>query len=90
MNLLKEIEMTDLTRQQLKEIGKEAALVSGKIGAMLVQDGVDKRIALLASMRTAAGCSVVAGVDLHSAMTIFMSLYKDADVFFQEKLKGKF
>lgn len=82
--------MTELTKEQLREISKEAAQISGKIGAMLVQEGVDKRIALLASMRTAAGCSVVAGVDLHSAMTLFMSLYKDADVFFQEKMKGKF
>jgi hypothetical protein len=41
-------------------------------------------------MRTAAGCSVVAGIDLHSAMTLFMSLYKDADGFFQENMKGKF
>jgi microcystin degradation protein MlrC len=81
--------MTELTKEQLREISKEAALISGRIGAMLVQEGADKRIALLASMRTAAGCSVVAGVDLHSAMTLFMSLYKSADEFFNEKLKDK-
>lgn len=86
--ILKGIEMTELTKEQMQKISKEASVLSGKMGAMLVDQGADQRIALIAAMRCAAGLSVVSHIDLHSAMSLFMSLYKDADEFMAKKLKG--
>lgn len=86
--ILKGIEMTELTKEQMQKISKEASLLCGKMGAMLVQEGVDQRIALVASIRCAAGLSVTMGIDLHSAMSMFMAVYKDADEFMDRKLKG--
>ena len=80
--------MAELTKEQIQKISKDASLLCGKMGAMLVEEGVDQRIALVASIRCAAGLSVAMGIDLHSAMGLFMAMYKDADESMTKKLKG--
>lgn len=73
------------TKEDLVKFQDDAVQVAAAMAQAMFATEKDKRVCVTAAMRVAAGTAAMAGVDLHRAIQIFMTFYKEAD----EKFEGK-
>ena len=75
--------MTKPTKEDLDKFQHDATEVSAAMAKAMFETNNDKRVCMVAAMRVAAGCAVMGGMDMHRAIHMFMSFYKDADEKFE-------
>jgi len=75
--------MTKPTKEDLDKFQLEATLVAADMAKAMFNASKDKRVCMVAAVRVAAGCAAMGGMDLHRAIHMFMSFYKDADQKFE-------
>lgn len=74
--------MNELSKEEADEIKRLAQEMSQAITAAMLSVSRDKRAAIVASTKVAAGMCRAANMDLHRAIHLFMTFYKDADEHF--------
>ena len=72
------------TKEDLDKFQQDASEVAAAMAQAMFATSQDKRVCMVAAVRVAAGCAAMGGMDLHRAIHMFMSFYKDAD----EKFEG--
>jgi len=72
------------TKEELDKFQEDAAQVAAAMAKAMFGTSQDKRVCMVAAVRVAAGCAAMGGMDLHRAIHMFMSFYKDADGKFEE------
>jgi len=73
----------ELLRQQMEEI-KHLCVDAARV---FLAEGVDKNLAALAATRLAAVCCRANKLDAHTAVEVFLTMYKDADKFWKERME---
>lgn len=73
----------ELLRQQVEDL-KGLCIDATRV---FFADGVDKRLAALAATRIAAACCRANKLDAHAAVELFLTMYKDADKFWKERME---
>jgi hypothetical protein len=72
-------------KQDLAQFQKDAVDVAAAMAKAMFEINKDKRVCMVGAIRVAAGTAAMGGLDLHRAIQMFMSFYKDAD----QKFEGK-
>lgn len=80
--------MKELDKNEVQQIREVAQEMSQAITQTVMGISRDKRVAILATMKVTAGLARAANMDLHRAIQMFMTYYKDADKHFK-KLDAK-
>lgn len=73
----------ELLMQQMEEIKVLCVDAAG----VFLADGVDRKLAALAATRIAAVCCRANKLDAHTAVELFLTMYKDADKFWKERME---
>lgn len=73
----------ELLMQQMEEIKGLCVDAAG----VFLADGVDRKLAALAATRIAAVCCRANKLDAHTAVELFLTMYKDADKFWKERME---
>lgn len=73
------------SKQDLAAFNDDVLEVAEVMAKAMFSAEKDKRACVVGSIRVAAGAAAMAGVDLHRAIQMFMSFYKDADGKFEGK-----
>lgn len=73
----------ELLMQQMEEIKGLCVDAAG----VFLADGVDRKLAVLAATRIAAVCCRANKLDAHTAVELFLTMYKDADKFWKERME---
>lgn len=73
----------ELLMRQMEEI-KSLCVDATRV---FLADGVDKNLAALAATRIAAVCCRATKMDAHAAVELFLTMYKDADKFWKERME---
>jgi hypothetical protein len=71
------------TKEDLDKFQEDATVVAAAMAKAMFGTSQDKRVCMVAAVRVAAGCAAMGGMDLHRAIHMFMSFYKDADQKFE-------
>ena len=77
--------MTKPTKEDLAKFQDDAVQVAAAMAQAMFETNQDKRVCMVGAIRVAAGTAAMGGLDLHRAIQMFMTFYKDAD----EKFEGK-
>lgn len=72
-------------KQDLAQFQKDAVDVAAAMAKAMFETNKDKRVCMVGAIRVAAGTAAMGGLDLHRAIQMFMSFYKDADGKFEDK-----
>lgn len=72
-------------KQDLAQFQQDAVDVAAAMAKAMFEINKDKRVCMVGAIRVAAGTAAMGGLDLHRAIQMFMSFYKDAD----QKFEGK-
>ena len=75
------------TKEDLVAFEDDVIEVAEVMAKAMFSTEKDKRVCVTAAMRVAAGATAMAGVDLHRAIQIFMTFYKEADEKFAKEKK---
>ena len=65
--------------EELQQFQKEATEIASAMAHAMFDISRDKRVCMVAAMRVAAGAAAMGGIDLHRAIHMFMTFYKEAD-----------
>ena len=77
--------MTKPNKEDLAKFQDDAVQVAAAMAQAMFATNQDKRVCIVGAIRVAAGTAAMGGLDLHRAIQMFMTFYKDAD----EKFEGK-
>lgn len=77
--------MIEPTKQEIAQLKEEAAKVAHAMSVAMFNEQCSKKASLVAAIRVAAGVSAMSGMDLHRAIHMFMTFYKEADKAFEGK-----
>jgi hypothetical protein len=77
--------MIEPTKQEIEQLKEEAARVAHAMSVAMFNEQCSKKASLVAAIRVAAGVSCMSGMDLHRAIHMFMTFYKEADKAFEGK-----
>ena len=75
--------MIEPTKEELKQLKEEAAKVAHAMSVAMFETQCSKKASVVASIRVAAGVAAMSGLDLHRAIHMFMTFYKEADKAFE-------
>jgi hypothetical protein len=75
----------ELSKEELARIKSVARDMSMAMTEAMMNVSRDKRVCVMASMKVAAGMARGANMDMHRAIHLFMTFYKDADEHFKSK-----
>lgn len=81
--------MTKPSKEELAAFEAEVVDVAEVMAKAMFATKKDKRACVVASVRVAAGTAAMAGVDLHRAIHMFMTFYKEADQSFERDAKNE-
>jgi hypothetical protein len=76
--------MSEITKEEMARMKADAKAMTEAITDAMMKVSKDKRICVLSSTKVAAGMARAAGMDMHRAIHLFMSFYKDADEHFKK------
>ena len=71
------------TKEDLAKFQEDATTVAAAMAQAMFDASKDKRVCMVAAMRVAAGSAAMGGMDLHRAIHMFMTFYKEADEKFE-------
>jgi len=77
--------MIEPTKEEIEQLKEEAARVAHAMSVAMFNEQCSKKASLVAAIRVAAGVSAMSGLDLHRAIHMFMTFYKEADKAFEGK-----
>ena len=77
--------MIEPTKEELKQLKEEAGRVAHAMSVAMFESGCSKKASVVASIRVAAGVASMSGLDLHRAIHMFMTFYKEADKSFEKR-----
>ena len=63
----------------LAQFQQDAVEVAAVMAKAMFETNQDKRVCIAGAIRVAAGTAAMGGIDLHRAIQMFMTFYKDAD-----------
>ena len=69
----------------LAQFQQDAVEVAAVMAKAMFETRKDKRVCIVGAIRVAAGTAAMGGIDLHRAIQMFMTFYKDADETFADK-----
>lgn len=72
-------------KQDLAQFQQDAVDVAAAMAKAMFETNKDKRVCMVGAIRVAAGTAAMGGLDLHRAIQMFMTFYKDADEKFEDK-----
>jgi hypothetical protein len=72
------------SKEDLRKFQSDATTVAAAMAQAMFNTNSDKRVCMVAAMRVAAGTAAMGGLDLHRAIHMFMSFFKEADGKFEE------
>jgi hypothetical protein len=73
------------TREDLDKFQEDATVVAAAMAKAMFDTNKDKRVCMVAAMRVAAGSAAMGGMDMHRAIHMFMTFYKEADQKLEEQ-----
>jgi len=76
--------MSEITKEEMARMKADAKAMTEAITDAMMKVSKDKRICVLSSTKVAAGMARAANMDMHRAIHLFMSFYKDADEHFKK------
>ena len=76
--------MSEITKEEMARMKADAKAMTEAITDAMMKVSKDKRICVLSSTKVAAGMARAANLDMHRAIHLFMSFYKDADEHFKK------
>lgn len=76
--------MSEITKEEMARIKADAKAMTEAMTDAMMKVSKDKRICVLSSTKVAAGMARAANMDMHRAIHLFMSFYKDADDHFKK------
>ena len=77
--------MTKPNKEDLAKFQDDAVQVAAAMAKAMFETNQDKRVCMVGAIRVAAGTAAMGGIDLHRAIHMFMTFYKDADETFADK-----
>lgn len=72
------------TREDLDKFQEDATVVAAAMAQAMFDASKDRRVCMVAAMRVAAGSAAMGGMDMHRAIHMFMTFFKEADQKFEE------
>lgn len=76
--------VSEISKEEMAKMKVEARKMTEAMTDAMMAVSKDKRICVLASAKVAAGMARAANMDMHRAIHLFMSFYKDADEHFKK------
>jgi hypothetical protein len=76
--------MSEITKEEMARMKADARAMTEAMTDAMMKVSKDKRICVLSSTKVAAGMARAANMDMHRAIHLFMSFYKDADEHFKK------
>jgi len=76
---------TKPTNEELAKFQEDAVHVASEMAKVMFETNKDKRVCMVGALRVAAGTAAMGGMDLHRAIHVFMTFYKDAEEQFGKK-----
>lgn len=76
--------MSEITKEEMDRMKADARAMTEAMTDAMMKVSKDKRICVLSSTKVAAGMARAANMDMHRAIHLFMSFYKDADEHFKK------
>ena len=73
------------SKEEVALLKEEAKQVAHAMSVAMFEQNCSKKASLVASIRVAAGVAAMSGMDLHRAIHLFMTFYKEADEEFEKK-----
>lgn len=70
-------------KEDLAQFQQNAVDVAAAMAKTMFDTSKDKRVCMVGAIRVAAGTAAMGGLDLHRAIHMFMTFYKDADEKFE-------
>lgn len=77
--------MTQPSKAEIEQLKEEAAKVAEAMSRAMFDAQCTKKASLVAAVRVAAGVAALNGMDLHRAIHMFMTFYKEADAAFHRE-----
>jgi tRNA nucleotidyltransferase (CCA-adding enzyme) len=74
--------MTEIDKEQMAKLKTQAKEITDGMMQVFMENRWDKRACVMATMKIAAGMARGANMDMHRAIHLFMTFYKDADEHF--------
>ena len=78
---------TKPTHEEIMALKEAASEVAQAMTKAMFEAHQSQRAAMIGSIRVAAGTAAMGGMDLHRAIHMFMTFYKEADKAFEERSK---
>ena len=79
--------MNKPTNEEVQALKEAASEVAQAMAKAMFETHQSQRAAMIGSMRVAAGAAAMGGMDMHRAIHMFMTFYKEADKAFEERNK---
>ena len=73
------------SKEEVAQLKEEARQVAHAMSVAMFDQNCSKKASLVASIRVAAGVAAMSGMDLHRAIHLFMTFYKEADEEFEKR-----
>ena len=77
--------MTKPSKEEIEVLKDEAARVAEAMSKAMFAQNCSKKASLVAAIRVSAGVAAMSGMDLHRAIHMFMTFYKEADEEFEKR-----
>ena len=77
--------MSEISKEEYDRLKVEARQLTDEVMKVFMSRSWDKRASVMAMSKIAAGMARGARMDMHRAIHLFMTFYKDADEHFNRK-----
>ena len=77
--------MTEISKEEYDRLKDQAKDLTAQVMEVFMSNRWDKRACVMATTKIAAGMARGARMDMHRAIHLFMTFYKDADEHFNRK-----